>query len=63
MCRQTEGNVLGEDGWVVVLVSLLVGENCAGESGRGAGANEGAKLGNSWDDAWEGEGMHGREQG
>ena len=58
MCRQTEGDVLGEDGWVVALVSLLVGENCAGE-----GANEGAKLGDSGVDAGEGEGMHGREQG
>ena len=58
MCRQSEGDVLGEDGWVVALVSLLVGENCAGE-----GANEGAKLGDSGVDAGEGEGMHGREQG
>ena len=63
MCRQSEGDVLGEDGWVVVLVSLLMGENCAGESSRGAGANEGAKLGDSGVDAGEGEGMHGREQG
>ena len=42
---------------------LQVGGKCARESGHGAGANEGAKLGDSGVDAGEDEGMHGREQG
>ena len=37
-----------------MLVLLLVGEICAGESGCGAGTNKGAKVGNGEVDAREG---------
>ena len=52
VCQQSEGDVLGEDGSVIVPVSLLIGEKFA--TFPGAGADEGAKAGKDKVDAGEG---------